>query len=458
MTTAAESKSDALVFFGVTGDLAHKKVFPALQNMIRHGTLDAPIIGVARSSLSHDQLLERARASVTENGGGVDPAAFAKLGQLLRYVSGNYDDPATFDKLRAALGSAQRPLHYLAIPPDLFGTVVQQLGRSSCATNARVVIEKPFGHDLASARALDDTVHAVFPERSIFRIDHYLGKEAVENLLTFRFANTLFEPVWNRNYIDSVQITMAEDFGIQGRGRFYDETGAIRDVIQNHLLQVVTMLAMEPPSTTYHEAVRDEHVQVLRSIPPLDPAHVVRGQFVGYHDEPGVAPNSTVETYAAVSLEVDSWRWAGVPFLIRAGKQLPVTATEVLVRFKRPPLRRIPQTDTNHMRFRLGPNIAIGEGALVKRPGLKDETMPVELMFVEQPSGEEIDAYERLLTDAMEGDGLLFVREDAVDAAWTIVDPVLGDVTPVHEYHPGTWGPPEADGLAQAIGGWHNPA
>jgi glucose-6-phosphate 1-dehydrogenase len=453
----AAERSDALVFFGATGDLAYKKIFPALQHMLKRGSLDVPVIGVAKAGWSRDQLLERARASLTECGGGVDRKAFAKLERLLKYVDGDYSDPATFDQVRQALGDAKRPTHYLAIPPSLFGTVVESLGKSGCATNARVVIEKPFGHNRALARVLDDTVHSVFPESAIYRIDHYLGKEAVENLLYFRFANTLFEPLWNHHYVSSVQITMAESFGVQGRGHFYDETGAIRDVVQNHLLQVVSMLAMEPPSRMYHEAVRDEHVKVLRSIPPLDPKHVVRGQFNGYQDEPGVAPGSTIETYAALQLEVDSWRWAGVPWILRAGKCLPVTATEVLVRFKRPPLTHISQTDANYLRFRLNPEIAIGMGARVKRLGLSNQTEPVELTLVEHPHGDEVDAYERLLTDAMAGERLLFVREDAVDAAWAVVDPVLDNVTPVHPYKPGTWGPPAADKLVAGLGGWHNP-
>jgi glucose-6-phosphate 1-dehydrogenase len=456
---SAPQTSDALVFFGATGDLAYKQIFPALQALVRRGALNVPIVGVAKSGWNIEKLRARARDSL-EHHGGVDRGAFDKLCSLLHYVDGNYADAATFERLRRELGAAQRPLHYLAIPPSAFTEVIQGLAKAGCVADARVAVEKPFGRDLTSARALNQTLHKEFPERSIFRIDHYLGKEPVLNLLYFRFANLSFESLLDRDHVDNVQITMAESFGVQGRGRFYDETGTIRDVIQNHVLQVVAILAMDPPVGQDVEGVRDEKARILRAIAPLDAEHLVRGQFRGYRDEPGVARDSNVETFVAAELRIDSWRWAGVPFFVRAGKCLPVSAFEVRVQLKRPPHDVYPQSapSTQYLRFRIGPDVtATALGVQVKRPGEEMVGRDVELLASESQAHEMLP-YERLLGDALRGDASLFAREDTIEQQWRIVDPVLHLAQPPHSYEPGRWGPPEADRLVAGIaGGWRKP-
>ncbi|MGB9093559.1 MAG: glucose-6-phosphate dehydrogenase [Gallionella sp.] len=460
-TDSRTTPADALVIFGVTGDLAHKMIFPALYAMARRGALNVPVVGVASSKWSLAQLRKRATDSIRQAGKIDDRDALAQLLSLLRYVSGDYSNPATFNALKQALAGARRPAHYLAIPPALFATVIRELGAAGLAEQARVIVEKPFGRDLASARALNRVALSVFAEDSIFRIDHYLGKEAIMNILYFRFANSFLEPIWNRNSVASVQITLAEDFGVKGRGAFYESAGCLRDVVQNHLFQIVALLAMEPPAYQGYGAVHSEKAKVFQAMRPLQPDDVVRGQYAGYRREPGIAKDSNVDTFCAMRLFVDSWRWQGVPWYLRSGKCLAATAAEVLVELKPPPQKLFDDSvptkgRANYLRFRLSPNSAVALAARVKRAGKEFVGDQRELYLLDEQSGIE-SPYERLLGDAMAGNGALFTREDAVEAAWAVVDPVLDGTQPVHSYRPGSWGPKQADTLIARDGSWHNP-
>ena len=458
MTTA---RSDALVLFGVTGDLAHKMIFPALYAMAKQGALTVPVIGVALPKWSVEQLHARVQDSLEQSGGIDDRPAFEHLLSSLRYVGGDYQDEGTFAAIKKALGDAKCPAHYLAIPPSLFEAVIKGLGASKLAEHARVIVEKPFGRDLASARKLNRAARAVFPDDAIFRIDHFLGKEAIMNILYFRFANTFLEPIWNRNYVASVQITLSEDFGVKNRGAFYETAGCLRDVVQNHLFQIVALLAMEAPAGRDFGAVHNEKAKVFQAMRPLTPADLVRGQYAGYRKEPDVADNSDVETFCAVQLFIDSWRWEGVPWYLRSGKYMAETATEILVELKPPPQRLFADSAptagrANYLRFRVSPDSEIALAARVKRGGKEFVGDQRELYLLdEQPGGET--PYELLLGDAMAGDGALFSREDAVDAAWAVVDPVLKTHHAVYPYDRGSWGPKQADALIAADGGWHNP-